>query len=111
MSSKTRLEPLGLFPENYTFEYFPNQIQTQADIPGLNRSTAKQPYFIDDESGNIKIFYPSINGAGIIYQETAKGHDYYCRTRYADPEDHKDKDGNPIRYKSDAGTGIQIFIP
>lgn len=103
-NSDARLKFLDLQAKDYTFEFYPNKIETNADLPGLNRQKSKIPYLEDDPVGNIRIYYPSINDAGIHYSETKKSFDFYKRIRLIDP----DEDG---KYKSPAGSGIKIFIP
>ncbi len=103
-NSDKRLKYLDILAENYTFEYFPNKIETNVDLPGLNRSKSKQHYLSDDSEGNIHIFYPSIYNAGVHYSETKKGLNFYSRIRLAEPYDN-------FKYKSPSGSGIKIFIP
>lgn len=82
-NSDNRLKHLGILAEDYTFEFFPNKIETNVDLPGLNRSKSNQHYLSDDPAGNIHIFYPSIYNAGIHYVETKKGFNQKNSSRLA----------------------------
>jgi len=76
-----------------------------------------------DQFGNIKegddaiICYYDLDGFPITYQqkdkrgkETQNVKEYF-RVRWQYPEEHKDREGKPYKYKSPAGSGTYIYIP
>lgn len=64
------------------------------------------------------ICYYDLDGAPVIFyrkepgknSHTYRPHEYY-RVRWQYPDEHKDKEGRPYKYKSPAGSGTPIYIP
>ena len=87
----------------------------------------KQPTFIpgtvgkdggvDKTGDDVIIYYYDLEGLPITYQpknakgEKLTGERIYFRVRWQYPEEHKDKDGRPAKYKSPAGAPTCIYIP
>jgi len=101
-----RLEYLKILAKDYTFEYFPKKIEIDDKSLRINTEKANQPYLVENEKGNMEIYYPCIlDKAGIIYHRNKKSFDIFKRTRHTQP-----KEGMP-RYTQPKETGINIFIP
>lgn len=75
-----------------------------------------------DEYGNIVdgddviIEYYDLDGMPVTYTRKLPGRGkqelkVYYRVRWQFPEEHRDKEGKPFKYKSPAGSGTPIYIP
>lgn len=68
------------------------------------------------EGDDVIIEYFDLDGAPVQYEQKRKGQgtgkmlDYF-RVRWQFPEEHKDKNGKPFKYKSPAGSGSFVYIP
>lgn len=56
------------------------------------------------------IHYLDLNGEPLTYYD-GKTKRIFTRIRYAHPEHHQDRNGNPIRYRSPKGAGSHLYIP
>lgn len=56
------------------------------------------------------IHYLDLDGNPLTYYRGSTKH-IFTRIRYANPEHHKDKDGNPVRYRSPYKSGSHLYIP
>lgn len=106
MSATDRLKYLGIIPDNYKFSYSPAKIETWNHAAKSFKQEDEHLYLKDNQSGDIEIFYPSVNDAGIQYFETEKSFDLYRRIRHAKPNEH-----NGIKYLSPKKSGVHIFFP
>ncbi len=75
-----------------------------------------------DEYGNIVdgddviIEYYDLDGMPVTYTRKLPGRGkqelkVYYRVRWQFPDEHRDKEGKPFKYKSPAGSGTPIYIP
>lgn len=74
-----------------------------------------------DESGKIDhsiddmlIWYYNLDGHKVTYTRKVSGKEItetFYRVRFSNPALHLDKNGKPMKYKSPAGSGVQIYIP
>lgn len=90
-----------------------------------NRTVIQSPVFRSgtmDYSGNIDktvddvvIEYYDLEGAPVMYEVKDKRKKLekkeYARVRYQFPQEHTDKNGRPIKYRTPAGAGTALYIP
>jgi len=74
-----------------------------------------------DQYGNVTkdgddmiIWYYGLDGKPVYYTSKysrVKKPQRFYRVRWAMPDDHTDKNGNPIKYQSPSGSGTHLYIP
>lgn len=68
-----------------------------------------------DQGDDMVIRYLDLDGRVVMYQDKRKGENgkmrEFFRVRWQIPESHVLKDGSICKYKSPAGSGVQIYIP
>lgn len=83
---------------------------TKMEFSAFQRGTIDQ-YGREVDGNDMIIRYYDLDGRLETYR-TEKGRDLpFFRIRYAIPEQHPDKSGKPMKYRSPAGSGNHIYIP
>jgi uncharacterized protein YciU (UPF0263 family) len=108
----------GLTPKDVIAHIFKqNDNSTVAIGPTFHRGTIDQFGNIDSKGDDVIIEYYNLDGFPITYaqkdrkgKETGKIKEYF-RVRWQFPDEHKDKEGKPYKYKSPVGSGTYIYIP
>lgn len=101
-----RLQYLNVLAKDYTFEIYPKQIKMADKGAMIHTEVSEQPYFKENEKGDIQIYYPSIiEKAGIHYLIDKKSFHFFTRTRHTNPI------GDQPRYTQEKDTGIKVFFP
>lgn len=90
----------------------PNQTVTTSmpfEKGGID-DNGKIDYNLDD----MVIWYYDLDGHKVTYTRKAAGKEFtetFYRVRFSNPDLHLDKAGKAMKYKSPAGSGVQIYIP
>lgn len=108
----------GLTTKDVTAKVFIKDENKTSLISHVFKSGTLDQYGSIDKNGDdVIIEYFDLEGSPVQYEvpgvkgkPTGKFRDY-VRVRYQYPEDHRDKDGRPIKYKSPYGSGTHLYIP
>ena len=104
-----------------TYQDVTAHIFKKGDTQSIFEAKAFRPGTVD-EYGNIVdgddviIEYYDLDGMPVTYTRKLPGRGkqelkVYYRVRWQFPEEHRDKEGKPFKYKSPAGSGTPIYIP
>ena len=82
----------------------------------FSRGTLKENGDIDNQGDDVIIKYFDLDGFPITYtlkdsKSREIGKREYFRVRWQYPEEHKDKNGRPAKYRSPMGAGSPVYIP
>lgn len=84
---------------------------TRKEIPTFQSGTRNQ-YGQIEPGNDIIIWYYDIDGKPTMYKkEKTNRFEHLFRIRWQFPEQHQDKNNNPIKYQSPAGSGTHLYIP
>jgi len=100
-------------------------VQSKVFIKDTNKTSIVSPTFRQGtlnsrneqiQGDDVIIEYFDLEGNPVMYeinnkQRTSVTTKEYFRVRWQYPEEHKDKNGKPYKYKSPSGSGSFIFIP
>lgn len=68
--------------------------------------------YLEQKGDDMLIKYYDLDGAPVMYKpERTTNMRPLIRVRWQNPAAHPDKDGNPIKYQSPAGSGSHVYIP
>jgi DNA primase len=89
----------------------PGKTDEVIQVPTFQSGTRNDNYQLVDGDDMI-IYYYDLEGKPMTYQRknSSKLFDFY-RIRWAIPDQHLDKNGNPMKYQSPAGAGTKLYIP
>ena len=104
-----------------TYQDVTAHIFKKGDTQSIFEAKTFRPGTID-EYGNIVdgddviIEYYDLDGMPVTYMRKLPGRGklepkVYYRVRWQFPDEHRDKEGKPFKYKSPAGSGTPIYIP
>lgn len=104
-----QLEDSGI-PKNtikYTKRSGGNREELIEFLPGT-----KNKFNEPSEGDDMIIQYFDLNGNNVLYRakKSNKEHEFF-RIRFKNPELHKDKSGNAMKYWQPYGSGVHVFIP
>ena len=110
------LEQSGLTKDDVTSHVRPYESVSRKHVQTFRKGT-HSPSFDPDINGNdVIIDYYNLDGEPVTYELKKKGiptgkRKLFFRVRYQFPDEHKDKDGKPVKYRSPYGSGNFIYIP
>lgn len=105
-----QLEASGLTPDDVTANVIVNNVETT--LCAFRPGSIGEGWKPDLKGDDMLIFYYDLWGRPVQY--TPKGSKAlrdYVRVRYANPDIHTDDNGEPVKYKSPAGSASQVYIP
>lgn len=93
-------------------KYYLDEGNKQVQYDRFQKGTIDKKWNIDPSGDDLIIHYLGLDGKPIRYNKSAKGGGRRLfRVRWANPSLHKDKDGNPMKYKSPYQSGSHLYIP
>ncbi len=107
-----QLESSGLTREDVMVEVYQDN-STVSEAPAFRKGTRTQYGDITlGEGDDMLIYYYDLEGRPVMYRKNnEKTSHQLIRVRWQNPMMHEDKNGNPIKYQSPAGSGSHLYLP
>lgn len=84
---------------------------TEAIRDRFERGSIDQFGKVNPSGDDMLLNYIDLDGKPILFKDKRGKERPLIRVRYQFPEHHLDKDGNPVKYRSPAGSGSHFWIP
>lgn len=108
-----QLESSGLTKEDISASTFNEFTGVKSKVQTFVRGTIDQyGRLLENQGDDMIIRYFDLAGKEITYiPDKGNNPKAFYRIRFQFPEQHLDKYGNPMKYRSPAGSGVHIYIP
>lgn len=104
-----QMKESGLTKRDFTMMVKTGAIETETERYQIG---TMDKYGEFDASGTDMVLnYLTLERTLLFYKKPKGGKAPYIRVRYANPNGHRDKKGNPIKYRSPYESGQQLWIP